>query len=170
MALRQPCANCPLCPLCPSCPFSLPALHSSVRSGGGPPPCASRNVLRQPEGMRFVLWNSSRSIVSRRSVMSLCTVLLLTPKCFAADRTVALCAMMYSASCTARSSISCFKCTTPNKRLLHLYVAVSCFMPRGRGVWDWTGGAGLYAAQKEVPDTRCVSGTFEWFMNCMNPA
>ena len=48
MALRQPCANCPLCPLCPSCPFSLPALHSSVRSGGGPPPCALHNVLRQP--------------------------------------------------------------------------------------------------------------------------
>ena len=43
MALRQPCANCPLCPLCPSCPFSLPALHSSVRSGGGPPPCALHN-------------------------------------------------------------------------------------------------------------------------------
>ena len=48
MALRQPCANCPLCPLCPSCPFSLPALHSSVRSGGGPPLYALHNVPRQP--------------------------------------------------------------------------------------------------------------------------
>ena len=38
--------------------ITLPALHSSVRSGGGPPPCALHNVLRQPEGMCYALGES----------------------------------------------------------------------------------------------------------------
>ena len=56
---------------------------------------------------------SALSTLSSRSVMSLCTVDLETPKALAAARTVARFSVMYSASLTARSSMSVLIYTTP---------------------------------------------------------
>ena len=67
-------------------------------------------------------------------ITSVCTVDLLTPKCLAAALTVVLFSSMYSASSTARRSISDFKCTTPNHNTAKLYAPLWCKMNAGHAV------------------------------------
>lgn len=63
-------------------------------------------------------------------VSSICTVLLETPNCFAAARTVALCSMMYCANATARSSIFPFIRDTPPISVASFYEAGHAAMRR----------------------------------------
>lgn len=58
---------------------------------------------------------------SSRSERSLCTVDLLIPNFFAADRTVALLSMMYTAKSQARSSMFDFNNITPSTSHARLY-------------------------------------------------
>ena len=89
-------------------------------------PLYFRRVASPPRRCRSALFCSrmsrtfsyrSRSISRRRSVMSLCTVVLDTPKRSAAARTVALFRMIYSASSQARSSMLVRNHTTPSASL-----------------------------------------------------
>lgn len=69
---------------------------------------------------------------SRRSERSLCTVLLLIPNFFAADRTVAFVSMMYIAKSQARSSMLVFKNITPGNSHARLYAEKADDMRSGQ--------------------------------------
>lgn len=83
---------------------------------------------------------SSRSMCSKRSEISLCTVLFEMPNFFAADRTVVLLSITYAARAHARSSMSVRNLTTPTKvSVYHIYERMARryaenITKRGKGV------------------------------------